>query len=346
MKKMLLSALALACATSAFAYTEETEIMTVTLTDGTVVEYPVAAVEHVTFGTKVETTNLLLTRGGETLAQLEAVPTLFRVVPAADSGEGYGFGFGLIAAETPADLCLGGYGVEVNVSASKINTGTLQLVGDETAPASVTMYAYDSEGAVAETLTELTAGTLTTAVDVKTKAVTFILNATFGDGTEIYAEYKGKVIDVESLADMNPKPVFHNELIYYNADGVASVTSAVVGCKRDTSYSGWPRFTLSFENSSAQKCTIEMQEQFFGQELDFATLTEQAVNFAYGSIQLSGPNDQYRNQGLVGTICIKANEDGTYTIDADVTNSYKTAWSGTGGTPERVVLNYSGPLSE
>ncbi len=63
-------------------------------------------------------------------------------------------------------------------------------------------------------------------------------------------------------------------------------------------------------------------------------------------MQLASPNGEYRNQGLSGTMQVVENGDGTITVNADVTNWYKSLWGDSrDGTPERVVIEYKGECS-
>ena len=180
-------------------------------------------------------------------------------------------------------------------------------------------------------------GTITVIADV-TNWYKTSWGSTGGTPERVVLTYNGPC---EGLA-----PVVANEMSYYDMDGNLSVTSEITKVIK-TDYSGatgWKQYKFEFANSSAQTCTIQIDPEMIGQAIDFATIETQAVNFKYGSIQVSGPNSDFRNQGTTGTIQITDNGDGNCTIMADVTNWYKTSWGSTGGTPERVVLTYNGPL--
>ena len=117
---------------------------------------------------------------------------------------------------------------------------------------------------------------------------------------------------------------------------------------KKTLSSGWVKYTFNLENENIDQTYIEIDPSLIGQVLNFATLETQALNFCYNrAIQLSGPNDMYRQQGVEGTFQIIDNGDGNVTISVNVTNKYKNMWgSGTTGTPERVEIYYNGTLAE
>ncbi len=210
MKKYFFPAMAIMCALQMYAYTEETEKMTVELNDGSTVEYNVEDIKLLSFSVDVANVAFSITaNGGEEVVKMEAIPSVLRVTPAADSGDPYGFAFGMVAAENAADLLAGKYAVEFNITQTMINNGEVALGGSD-ASASVKLYTY-ADGAVENVLESVTDGTLTTAIDRKTKKVTIELNATYEDGTVVRASYDGPVVDVESLEGVNTAPVYSNE---------------------------------------------------------------------------------------------------------------------------------------
>ena len=92
MKKLLLSLLAIASVLRLSAYTEETEMMTVNLKDGSSVKFNVADISQLDFN--VITTNVALEitpANGEKIKR-EAIPTMFLMQP-ANVGESYALGY-------------------------------------------------------------------------------------------------------------------------------------------------------------------------------------------------------------------------------------------------------------
>ena len=306
MKKLLLSLLAIASVLRLSAYTEETEMMTVNLKDGSSVKFNVADISQLDFN--VITTNVALEitpANGEKIKR-EAIPTMFLMQP-ANVGESYALGFGTVDAETPGDLTSGIYGVQVAVS-TRSNKGRL----------------------------------------------TFELNISYDDGTSVIASYTGAVTSAESLDDMNPAPVFNNEFQYFNADGTLTMSAKLVECTRQTvSTRGFQMerlILLNEENDTGKNITIEIKSDLFnlliGTEIDMPTAADDAINFKFNSIQLSGPNTTYGNIATNAKVKITDNGDGTFTIEGDVTNKYKYSWGSEGGTPERIVFNYTGALTQ
>lgn len=346
MKKVILPALALMCAAQLSAFTEETEVMTVQLLNGTTAEYNVDDINTVNFSVKTTTLALSIATPDADPLKLTAIPTVLRC--AGTEGMPYGFGFGLVDGTTAEEMRAGQYAIEMSVPAALMNTGELQLTGNDASGAVVMLYSYNEEGKVEKVWDKLTDGTVSTALNTKTKAVTLEVNATFEDGTVVRCSYVGSVKDVESLEPLNPVPTYDDMMRYFNQDGNLSVLANITGVTTKTS-SGKTRYTFAFDNSSAKSCYIEIDPTYIGQEINFATLeTQNVFNFTYGSIQVSGPNSEYRNIGKEGVISVVNNEDGTTTIFADVTNKYETNYGwGTpsvGGTPERVIIKWTGTI--
>ena len=329
MKKLLLSLLAIASVLRLSAYTEETEMMTVNLKDGSSVKFNVADISQLDFN--VITTNVALEitpANGEKIKR-EAIPTMFLMQP-ANVGESYALGFGTVDAETPGDLTSGIYGVQVAVS----------------------LYQYDENGAVAQSWDSPAQGTVSTRSNKG--RLTFELNISYDDGTSVIASYTGAVTSAESLDDMNPAPVFNNEFQYFNADGTLTMSAKLVECTRQTvSTRGFQMerlILLNEENDTGKNITIEIKSDLFnlliGTEIDMPTAADDAINFKFNSIQLSGPNTTYGNIATNAKVKITDNGDGTFTIEGDVTNKYKYSWGSEGGTPERIVFNYTGALTQ
>lgn len=348
MKKLLLSLLAIASVLRLSAYTEETEMMTVNLKDGSSVKFNVADISQLDFN--VITTNVALEitpANGEKIKR-EAIPTMFLMQP-ANVGESYALGFGTVDAETPGDLTSGIYGVQVAVSASKYNTGEIDIADGGV---NVSLYQYDENGAVAQSWDSPAQGTVSTRSNKG--RLTFELNISYDDGTSVIASYTGAVTSAESLDDMNPAPVFNNEFQYFNADGTLTMSAKLVECTRQTvSTRGFQMerlILLNEENDTGKNITIEIKSDLFnlliGTEIDMPTAADDAINFKFNSIQLSGPNTTYGNIATNAKVKITDNGDGTFTIEGDVTNKYKYSWGSEGGTPERIVFNYTGALTQ
>ncbi len=340
MKKSILLASGLAVALAAAAFTEVTETMTVRLADGTAVGYDIDQVEKVDFETVETTVGLLFTGAdGTEIAKTGAMTSMFRFLP-ADNDQAVRLYFGTaVGAESFAALGEGSHVFLLDCALSALYQGEVSLTG----ASGITLTGFEiADGVAASELPEVSQGTVTTTRNAK-GVLTVELDAVLADGSALRASYTGSPSDITSVEELFPSGEIKNEMSYYGYSGDVEVTSAITGVKI-TDYNDWKRFTFTFESASAQSCTIEIDPAAIGQQIDFATLESHTVNFRYGSVQVSGPNDQYRNQGVEGTILITDNGDGTVTILADVTNKYKNMWgSGTSGTPERVVLSYSGP---
>lgn len=347
---ILLSAIAATTAFAGFAYEETKEIMVVTLADGQTAEFEVAQVKNVAFETRTETTAFEVTAPDGGVTSFETIPTLYRAVPAAD-GEATRFGFGPVESETPAGLCAGPYAVEVSLTNSVLYRG-LTDIAENSESVVVVLRSYDADGAVADAWEKVESGTISTVRNAKGE-VTLTLDATFDDGTRVYADFSGRATDVESLADLNPAPVYFNELVYFNADGNQINHVTITGVKR-TTYHGLPCFTFEFDSDDfGEKTQIVMAADYFGKEVFLPDVPKPAsayddayVQLNCGRIQIASPNDMGRMIATNAFAKVVDNGDGTWTFDADATNTYYTSSSSTvvSGTPERVVFNFTGTV--
>lgn len=337
MKKIIMAAIAVASATAAYAYTETFETMVVETATGNV-EIRVDDIMKVSFGTKTVTTALEITRPGEEAESWNNIESALRVIP-QENGARTEFALGTGSGVEAAELRLNSkYVAYITVSALSLYQGETDL---SEGAASVTLYRYDNE-AVVETLTDPT-GKLTTSRDTR-GAVTLLFDGEFADGTTISIDFKGRVTDVTSLAELNPAPKYDNGLYYFNADGDLSFESQVTSVTRTTRSNGMYRYTITTEKEG-QTCYIEMKPSIVGDCVEFTEVENNSLNFTYGSIQVSGPNDQYRNTAKNGTLCLEEGADGTITIMLDITNRYTTTFGGDGGTPERIIIDCTAPLT-
>ena len=185
-------------------------------------------------------------------------------------------------------------------------------------------------------------GTLTVNADVTNWYKSLWGDSRAGTPERVTIEYTG---ECEGLA-----PKAKNTVEYYNMDGDLANTLNIASFAKTSTSSGRVKYTAAFENSS-EKCYIELMPEYVGQSINFAEHTEANSGtpyyfFYYGTVQLASPNGEYRNQGLSGTMQVVENGDGTITVNADVTNWYKSLWGDSrAGTPERVVIEYKGECS-
>lgn len=345
MRKLMLSVLALGCASLAWAFVEKTEVMTVVKTDGTKIEYNVADIDRVGFEVvSNEYTMLIAPASGEEV-KIASIPAVFRMLP-AEEGMPYGFGISMVEAAEPADARNGMYAVQIAVSQLKMNTADVDLSEGAASGITVTLYKYDAEGSVEETYEVQTGGSLTTAVDNKTKAVTINLDATYADGTNVVVEFKGKVTDVESLEGLNPAFVYVNNGQHYDADGnpgpIFDITEAtLLSNNRVCGVTGYEKFEFSLSNDRA--CYVAVKPEYIGTEIDFETADTDAFIVKYDAINYgSKDNTAFLPVGINGKLLVVKNEDGSYIIDLDVYAHY-ISWGTVNKTSnERVVLNYTG----
>lgn len=353
-KSLLLALGAAAVGTLAYAYTETVETMTVELLDGQKIEYKIEDVSKVSFDSREETIGFLLTDANEAeLFRSGAVAPMFRYAPEAE-GANVKFLFG--SADNAADLAGlkdGKYMVILELTSAGLYAENVSLAGDATA-ATVKLYEW-ADGEISATNESVSEGTVTTSRNAK-GVVTMELDAKFADGTALRASYSGSPVDVADLEAIFPTPAPKNELNYYNADGNRTLTASILSFKKTTpttgSYAGMNKYVGEVEDAyDSYKLELYMFPEFVGQEIDFSTFTSEGangmcgvyVNFEY--FQLGTANSQSRYTGVMGTLKITENEDGTLAVVGEIYNTYKNPWvSGISnqGTKEHISIDYLG----
>lgn len=328
----------------ALAYTVPVEIMTVNKLDGTKQEYKIDDVDHISFDMGEKEVNLVVSDNGNVVYSAADVDPLFRYAPTADSNIQLIFGT-VDGATELAHLKSGKYIIMADLKPEAI--GQTFTLGSTTTDATVKVLEY-TEGELSETYELVTAGTISTSVNNKTKKLTVTLEAVFNNGLDVKAYYSAIPIEVESIDVLFPEEAATNSVYYYNHDGVLSKTIEITSVEKKSS-SGMMVYTIKFGGDDTwTRCEIRLLPEYVGKEINFAAYTDANTGssyftFTYDHIQVASPNGEYRNQGVDGTMSVV--EDGeTIRIKADVTNKYYSPWSqGTvNGTPERAVIDYQG----
>ncbi len=335
MKKTILAAcIAVAGGAAALAATELVETMTVKLTDGTTVEYKVTDVEKVSFDTKTvsvlgenyfkyfnadgEQTN----QGDITGAKKTVLKNGWWKVEFANEQD--------LKISIELDPSLVG---EVVNFAARTNAGfnfrydNIQVSGPNDEYRNVGLkgvFCLEDNGD----------GTLNFKADV-TNLYSNSYTTNGGTPERVEIEYTGACEGLE-VAPVVKEDYFE----YFNADGELTNQGDITGAKKTVLKNGW--WKVEFANSQDLKISIELDPSLVGEVVNFAARAEAGFNFRYDNIQVSGPNDEYRNVGLKGAFCLEDNGDGTLKFTADVTNLYSNSYTTSGGTPERVKIEYEG----
>lgn len=341
---------------------EGEDVMIVKLLDGNETVIALSDIENVTFGDMFDVCDFVVYNNNLIPYRhiFPAIAPVFRQNPAT-TGEPTIFGFGTAqGAEAPEALTFGDYGVILSISPSKLFTENLNLA-TETSSYTLTLLRYE-EGAIAEELTKVTSGTLTTRLDHKTAKVTIDMRAVFDDHTIINVNWTGKPVDVESLEGMTPAPVYANEAFYYNADGNLINTAIIESVTKasKTNLGGSVQFTFNFADGTYinglgnGKVTVKNSiiEQATTQEVTLNLADGVGVELSFGSMQLfsideSDSSFQWKNICDNGLMTISSDSEGNYHIFIDVVNTYTSYMGSTpsqAGNPERLILNYEGPV--
>ena len=345
----------IACATAAIAtlglYAATDEIMVIKLTDGTTVEYNVKDVEMVNFDVRVTEDAFTVTPPAGDAAAYTTIPTMLRVAAASGSGNPTLFGFGTVAATAAEDLTTGEYGVYISLSASKVYNGDVDLATEKDSY-TVKLVKY-TEGGAEYILDEVTEGTLSTSLNSKTRKVTLTLDAVMKDGTAVTAKYEGVPADVESIEAMVPAIQYSNVGYYYDADGKESVVNIEKKKKKYSSYSKATTFTFVFDGylGGQDEATLVIPDAIFESgETEFNLPEANGWQFKLGyMIQLYGPTgnadrDKYSNVADNGKMKVKKIDDNTYELFIEVQNYYNNYMGTHLGTPQKVIINYSGAI--
>ena len=276
---------------------------------------------------------------------------MLRVAAASGSGNPTLFGFGTVAATAAEDLTTGEYGVYISLSASKVYNGDVDLATEKDSY-TVKLVKY-TEGGAEYILDEVTEGTLSTSLNSKTRKVTLTLDAVMKDGTAVTAKYEGVPADVESIEAMVPAIQYGNVGYYYDADGKESVVNIASVTKKYSSYSKATTFTFVFDGylGGQDEATLVIPDAIFESgETEFNLPEANGWQFKLGyMIQLYGPTgnadrDKYSNVADNGKMKVKKIDDNTYELFIEVHNYYNNYMGTHLGTPQKVIINYSGAI--
>ncbi len=354
MKKYILApAMALLCALPSLA--EDEEVMILKMTDGTTATYSVESVETVSFGMRRIPRDFVITYGEGEETVFPYITTLYRTT-SAEAGQPVQFGFGNGTSTTPAEVPVNGeYGVILSISPSKLYTADVDLATEKESYM-LTLVRYE-EGQVVQRFDAVTSGTLTTAMDRKTRKVNVKFNAEFTEGPTVLADVELVPVDVESIDAMIPAHIYSNEVFYYTADGKEAAHADVVSMNR----SGSTSVTFRFNYANGQyvcgssDCQLVIDNTVLdglqpGVPVTYNLADGVAMRMNFGNMQLAAyPADHSRHQfsniidNGVFTICI--DEDSTYHFFLDIVNTYNVDMGSgpkPGGTPEHIIFNFDG----
>ena len=344
-KSLFLSAAALAA--TVYASANDNRII-IERTNGDNIEYNVNDIKKINFGELNTSAHVLIYENDGIIRSVDFLDNLFIAAP-SEAGKSTGFAFGTAAEpDSIQGLWRGKYAFGLSLSSSALYSENVALV--DNASAVLTRYTYE-DGELVDTSSAITSGTVTSSINTKNRQITLLIEATFEDGMKLITNIVKRPTEVESIDLLTPPEVFTNELVYFNMDGEESIHAKITEVTRGT-YNNLIQFTFKAESTSTQGVfytgTIQIAEELFGEPFNFLDVPQNSLNFRYENIQVSGPNNQYRNQAMEATGLVRDNGNGTWTFEFDVTNKYKVDYGwGTptvSGTPERVVIFYTGEV--
>lgn len=338
--KSIISTLAILTAFTASAEIRET--MNVNLADGTTVTYNVKDVTNVTFESKEIREAFTITPAGGEKVIYETIPTMLRVVPGEEASS-IEFGFGTVEAATGADLVAGEYGVWLRISPTKFGVADLNLAENPDSYLLTVMKYQD--GQVAETYEKVTEGTMTTAINQKTKVVTLKLSATFEDGTLVTADYTGVPTTIETLDGIVPTKQYGNEVIVLNGDGsemshymVSYVRASVSSYSGKTTLKGYDEFDDEVFRVVTDNTVIN-QGKFNITEIE----GDAALTIIHKDIQVTSPETSgYRNVVNNGTASVELDSNNEYHVLIEFDNYYSNSYGENLGDGRHVIISFNG----
>ncbi len=324
----------------------------------TTATFPIADITSINFG--IETTVMKVTNPDGTISKYSEIPTMIRRV-AESIGSPTLLAFGTVAAETPADLTSGDYGVCLTISPSVLYQGTFALE-EVSSSVSVQMIKYGEGGGREWLVDEIQSGTITSSLDRKSQTVTLALEVTFADGTTLSVDYQGKPTDVatdQSFDEMFTDQIYGNEMYYYNADGDLTFYGEITGVKMATK-SSKKHFTFTTNPETgytASQFYLQVSPDLFNTgKISMPDAPDKSWSLVYGEFQVfaNEPHDSamdsgyYKNIADNGEMKISTNDDGTYSIYVNIQMFYDNAANGLthSGRPDRLIINYTGEVTQ
>lgn len=325
------------------ASAELRETMTVNLADGTSITYNVNDVDKVTFeSVEIQEAFTITPAGGEKQIY-ETIPTMLRVVPGEEAAS-MEFGFGTVEGTSGADFVQGEYGVWLRLSPTKFGIADFNLAENPDSYI-LTVMKYE-DGQAVETYEKVSEGTLTTAINQKTKVVTLKLSATFEDGTLVTADYTGIPTNVESLEGIVPAKQYGNEVIVLNPDGsqlshflVKYMTASVSSYSGKTTLKGYDNYDEEVFRIVADGNVLNKGKLNIPEIEGDASLT---INQGY-SIQVTSPETSgFRNVLNNGTASVELDSNNEYHVLVEFDNYYSNSNGDNLGDGKHVIISFNG----
>lgn len=335
-------------------FTDEGAGLQLSTDDNVIGEYNISDITKLSIGKGEITMSVFMPDGQQ--YNYSSVPTLLRQSPES-IGDPTVFGLGTVAAEKPADLCDGEFGLYLSLSPSVVNAGTFYL--DQIASSVKVQLVKYTEGGREWLFESPVDGAIYTNLNAKTKVQTIVLQMIYEDGTTIMLDYKGVPTDVtdDSMSDMLPDQVYGNELYHYDADNVLQTHVQITGISVTTKKSqGESQLRFTFKTDpeityGSSSFYLQVSPRIVNQGKLYAPEAgDNTWQVAFGELQMSGPmphasaSDQgyYMNIADNGYIRVDQNEDGSYNIFFDAQFFYDNAANNLthSGNPSRLIINY------
>ncbi|MCF0193698.1 MAG: hypothetical protein HUK00_00760 [Bacteroidaceae bacterium] len=260
------------------AATAQAQVMSIKMTDGAVVKYPLASIQEITVGNDASAFVITSPSGEKTF--FDEIPSMLRVVPTVSTNPTE-FAFGTVTAETGHDLTKGEYALYVSLSASVVYTGLVDIA-EQPESYTVKLYSY-KDGALDQMLASPVSGTIYSKVDAKKGLVTLQIDATFADGTNVRGEWgPGVPVAVTTLDDLLPGEGEVSQLIAYAPDGSTLYTTKVTGINAKLNDKGRYELQFTLENSTAMpSLVIDASIVNAGRIDNLHNITDKYIKIAY-----------------------------------------------------------------
>lgn len=280
--------------------------------------------------------------------QAWALGTVLRMAPAA-TGENTRFVLAPAEGSTAEELTAGDCCVLLSLPATAITSGTLDLSEVGSYVLKYYQYAHEGDATTFTVKDDVVGGTVTYA-ETEDGRIYIKLDAQFGDGTTLAAEYYGEPTPTDNIDGLEPVS-FVNQFTHYNAEGDISTQKTLTGVEYRVK-SSKTNFYFMYEDADTgdeRGSTVPLlilPESMMANGTYELKDAQEGFEFKFGAIQLAV--GQYRNQVDNGTLTIEQDGEGNITVVLELVNTYTTdmGWQvSNGGTPEKISISYKGKLT-
>ncbi len=289
--------------------------------------------------------------------------------------------FGMVDAETPADLMKGTFAVSVNLSDSQLKDGTVDLsqlvLGQPAAQIRLfdyTLYQTWDNAKIGEGVT----GTITGKQEGDKTYLKIEME--YPEGPKVECEWSGVLTSVTEAPDMKPVKPFEPRITLTYSGGTVTKEKALtrLELRREKGYTlrgGDPQYggaivdaywfyfvteDISESDNIESRAVVPLfmiPAEYIGKEDIDLTVMEENLHWAFeyqnSNLQYTSYSENYTMFGSVMGYCpegakatVIQNEDKTWKVTFSMTDRVKTNWGGTSGSGTELLLEWEGPATK